>query len=201
MKHIPDNNNAKTSAEVARCWIKTWFFDVESSDEHCHSKAEFHTWLESQKGVLTEQGVLAIKVYIIKRLEPHEVMWLNWRQKFVLGFEQRTTSIGEALHFSMKSGADGVRPNMNADVAANTMVDKAQRRLGVNKAKKNAVQATGTKLWSSSPTSDDLTTFAETKLNEEWELSQNCKAFEVAPGVYYVITPGKWKHGHLVCRR
>lgn len=191
LKYLPDTDVAKKVAKIAQDWIRSWFFEVESAAEYKFSQRAFYVWLDEQKCVLKEQGVHAIKIYILEKLEPYEHLWLNYTQLYVLGFDQCCTSVGEALHWSMKSGADGVRPSMNADIAANTMMDKAERQLGVDRATRNAAQATTTKLWTNSGTSQDLTKFAEERTDKQWKHSLHCLVMEVSPGVYYVFQPGK----------
>jgi hypothetical protein len=117
-------------------------------------------------------------------------MWLYWRRLTVYGFGETTTSIGEAMHWSMKSGHNGVRPSINADTAAICMMDKAQA-MGKRKATSNLAQIDSTMTWTESETSKHLTRTSEKWAQDEWDRRQWCKVFEVASGVYLVFTPGK----------
>jgi hypothetical protein len=190
VKTAPDTDAAKKCAETARLWIKSWFFDVESEDEYKFSRSRFNDWLSKQVEVLGQPCIDAIKVYIVKKLEPYEALWLNYTHLHVLGCNQHTMSIGEAMHWSMKSGTCGVRASMNADVAAGAMMDKAERK-GQAKATKNAAQVNSAKLWTDSETSAHLTQYTEEFSVEHWSHSQKYKAFETAPGVWLVFLPGK----------
>ena len=60
--------------------------------------------------------------------------------------EQRTTSIGEAMHHSMKSGFDGVRSSMSLDKSAILQIDKAQRKAKTSQ-KRNAEQVACNQTW------------------------------------------------------
>jgi hypothetical protein len=196
MKHISsiinkDNEEAKEIAEIARKWIKTWCFNVETEREYQLSKKLFLEWLGEQEEVtMSTACVVAIKVWIVKCLEPYENMWLNHRRLNVYGQGQRTTSIGEAMHSSMKSGASGVKASMNVNVAANCMMDNAQRK-GKEKAVHCADQVSRKKLWSKSATSEKLTDFSEMKAQEQWDAYPALKVMEVQRGGFLVFTPGK----------
>jgi hypothetical protein len=117
---------------------------------------------------------------------------VHYRRLNVLGFQQETTSVGEAMHSSMKSGASGVRPGMNLDVTANCMMDKAQRN-GQQKGNYAADQVSRNKLWSESGTATHITDFSEKSSEEEWRPSATCKVIEVEAGIYLVFTPGKFQ--------
>ena len=63
--------------------------------------------------------------WIISNLTPFERLWLNHKRLHVEGFNTRTTSVGEGMHFSMKNGYDGVRANQSPHISAGKMVDKS----------------------------------------------------------------------------
>jgi hypothetical protein len=193
-KFIADNALAKAKAEQVRLWIRDWFFTLESEKEYLHSQAELRTylqaWHDEQPDEDTNNCIIAINRYIEKNLKPYEIMWLNWRRLDVYGFGERTTSIGEAMHWSMKSGYNGVRPSMNADTAAICMMDKAQEK-GREKGVRNLAQVNSTPTHTDSETSKQLTKDAEKGAQWEWDQRQWYKVFEVSSGVYLVLTPGK----------
>ncbi|KAG7369587.1 hypothetical protein IV203_027333 [Nitzschia inconspicua] len=79
----------------------------------------------------------------------------------------RTTSISEAMYWSMKSGFDGARSGMDTVTAANTMMDKSDRRLeGIQK--ENALQERRTQKFSSLPTAGHLTEFCQKGTKHQW---------------------------------
>ena len=55
---------------------------------------------------------------------PYEVMWLNHKRLHVQGFNTRTTSVGEGMHFSMKNGVDGMKDNHQPDGEPRTNKNK-----------------------------------------------------------------------------
>ena len=126
--------------KTVRLWVKSWFFDVESKKEYLCSKSLFNKWLDEQ--VIQENIsillVEVIKVWVTNKLEHYENFWVNYIRLTVPGMEQRTTSIGEAMHHSMKSGFDGVRSSMSLDKSAISQINKAQRKAKISQ-KKNAV--------------------------------------------------------------
>ena len=196
IKHVlptvnKDGEEAKATAEHARLWIKSWCFDVETEGEYKLSKELFYKWLgEQQEETMSTACVEAIRLWILKCLEPYQNMWLNYKRLNVYGQGQRTTSIGEAMHSSMKSGASGVKASMNVNVAANCMMDNAERK-GKEKAIHCADQVSRNKLWSESATRDHLTDFSEVESQEQWNAHTKCKVIEVEAGRCLVFTPGK----------
>ncbi|KAG7358499.1 hypothetical protein IV203_015088 [Nitzschia inconspicua] len=79
----------------------------------------------------------------------------------------RTTSISESMHWSMKSGFDGVRAGMDTVTAANTMMDKSDRRLEAIQ-KENAMQERRSQKFSSLPTAGHLTEFCQKEVERQW---------------------------------
>ena len=113
---------------------------VESSTTYEDLRNDFFHWLEKQRDVtLPTICDNAITSWIKDTLDPLDSLWLNYHQLYNSGMDQRCTSIVEALHWSMKSGHDGVRAGMSVPVSANTQMDKAQRE-GVQLAQMNAEQ-------------------------------------------------------------
>jgi len=195
IKHVRPSlpKESHTQKKVAECvfnWIRGWFFYVESVAEYDLSKSMFYAWLDKQEHILTNATLDTIHRHTIKNLFPYEALWVNYIRLKVLGFGERTTSIGEAMHWSMKSGPNGVRPCMNVDVAGDNMMSKAER-LGKNKAVKNAARVSTTMLWSKSETSGHLTAYSEARAANKWDASRRCKVIEVSAGFYWVFTPGK----------
>jgi hypothetical protein len=191
-RYIPRNDEtAKSYAKTVFYWIKAWFFVVETEAEYKHSKESMFKWIDKNDIILQEPFIKAVKDYIREKLEPYDVLWLNYVRLDVLGMDVKTTSIGEAMHHSMKSGASGVRPSMNVAVSANVMMDRAQSH-GRKKAVSAAAQVNRTPVWSSdSETSQDLTKYCEGTSMNDWESRVQCLVFESAPGKYLVLTPGK----------
>jgi len=172
-----------------KAWIKTWFFDVETQDEYDLSRREFFVWLTEQTDKsLPEFTVIALRQWIINHLSPYESMWLNYTRLFTGGLDQRTTSIGEALHWSMKSGFDKVFAAMAPEVAANTMMNKSERK-GKKIENINADQVQRNKLWTNSPTEKYLTDFCENKTAEQWKASLLCKVIRLSEDMFLVFTP------------
>ena len=79
-QHIPKTEAAKDTAETAYCWIKTWFFYVESREEYDYSVGRFNSWLAEQAVVLSQTCVDAIDQLIREKLEGHELQWLNYHK-------------------------------------------------------------------------------------------------------------------------
>lgn len=113
-----------------KMWVKSWFFDVESELEYNESRRMFFQWLSNvDTRILPLHSVAAIRTWIRANLDPYDTMWLNYLRLNVCGMNARTTSVGEAMHRSMKIGYDGIKASMSIDVSANTMMNKAKKRV------------------------------------------------------------------------
>jgi hypothetical protein len=173
--------------DTVRKWVKTWFFDIESQEEYEVSQNGFYIWLDLQvndKQVLTHL-VEGIKVWIKNQLSKHDRQWLNYVRLSVPGMDQRTSSVGEALHWSMKSGFDGVQSSMAPETAAVKMVTKANQK-GKSVERHNAEQASRTKVWTSTQTQQYLTDYCARKTETEWNLAPQYKVVQIAKDHYLV---------------
>jgi hypothetical protein len=136
-KHIPDQHDAKATAQVARHWIATWFLQCETHYEYIYSRKQFFSWLISKNDILSQICVDKVQEFIIKKLDPYDAMTLNHVYLNVAGLNQRTTSIAESMHRAMKYGLCGVNPSLDAHVSANMMMNKAEQTQ-LKKARSNA---------------------------------------------------------------
>ena len=58
-------------------------------------------------------------------LDPYEVMWVKYIKNGICGFECRTTSVTESMHYSMKSEYESAQSNFSLHKLANIMLDKS----------------------------------------------------------------------------
>ena len=112
---------------------------------------------------------------------------MNHAHLHVRGMSQQTTSPGEAMHYSMKSGFDKVYSSMSLEVSASTMMNKAERK-GKKIASMNAAQVQNNNLWSKLDTRNYLTNYCETLACEQWDLSSNCKVIRESVDNFLVFT-------------
>jgi len=173
--------------DTVKKWVKTWFFEVETPEEYEISQNRFYIWLDLQvnEKQISTHLLEGIKVWIKNQLSKHERQWLNYVRLHVPGMDQRTSSVGEALHWSMKSGFDGVQSSMAPETAAVKMVTKANRR-GKKVERQNAEQASRTKVWTSTQTQQYLTDFCAKKTEIEWNLAPCYKVVQIAKDHYLV---------------
>jgi hypothetical protein len=123
-------SKAKVVLDTVKTWMKTWFFDVDAKFEYDFSRKHFFEWLNKQ---LEEESIpnnffQAIKIWIGTYLDHYDSHWLNYLRLNVCGMNQRTSTICEALHSSMKSSFDKVQSNMSTSTSAMTQMTKAERR-------------------------------------------------------------------------
>ena len=115
-------------------------------------------------------------------------MWVNCYRLNTRGQSMRTSSIGEAMHWSMKGGFDQVYATMTLEKSATTMMNKANRR-SQKSIKHNAQQVRKTKLWTKSETHNYLTDYCERKAEVEWNLSSGYEVIRQISNVFYVWKP------------
>ena len=88
---------------------------------------------------LSQVSVQAVMIWITTCLELLNCLWVNYHGLFVSGKDVRTTSFGEALHWSMKSGVYDVRSNMSIAKAADMTMIKSEHK-NKNTAKKMQIR-------------------------------------------------------------
>ena len=190
----PRTGKAKKLADpvisIIKMWIKTWFFDVETKEEYVLSVHLFFTFLDKmEKDKRLDLFVVEeIRTFVKSKLQPHEEMWVNYHRLLVPGLNGRTTSIGEQMHHSMKSGFDKVLARMSPEKSADNMMNKAQRK-GKNQARKNAQKDAKTSTNNNSKTCDDLTKWCEEQFQEQLELLGNHRVVQVSNDVFNVFQP------------
>jgi hypothetical protein len=123
---------------------------------------------EKRNGVLPPHTIKSIKVWIIKHLQKSESLWVNYIRLFVPTMNMRTTSIAEALHWSMKSGYDGVCSGNKTEVSASKMMDKAARK-AKEIAIHNAGQIIRKQKWTQMSTANHLTDYCQAMADIQWD--------------------------------
>ena len=121
-------------------------------------------------------------------METLECLWVNYYRLLIAGLNGRTTSIGEQMHHSMKSGFDKVLARMSPEKSADNMMNKAQRK-GKNQARKNAQKDAKTATNNISKTCNDLTKWCEEQFQEQLELSANHRVVQISNDVFNVYQP------------
>jgi hypothetical protein len=147
-------------------------------------------WIRSinQGDFVRDDAADAIMRWIRNHLEPYDSMWVNYYRLNTTGLSMRTSSIGEALHASIKSGYDQVYSAMSPEKSATAMVVKAGKRARKT-IKSNARQLVSTALWTDSETANFLTKYCEDKAQEQWELSRKCTVVRQCQEKFLVWTP------------
>ena len=182
------DSQAKIVIDIVKSWVKTWFFDIESEEEYKVSKSRFYKWLQEQfeKEYIPLNMYQAIKTWIVTCLDQNDSHWLNYLRLNVCGMNQRTSSVCESLHASMKSSYDKVEASMSTTTSANVQMTKAQRR-GNQQCKKNANQAKNNRTWTSTDTQNYLTDYGAEMAEVETILSQNFKVVQMGPNIFFVF--------------
>ncbi|KAG7353009.1 SWIM zinc finger domain protein [Nitzschia inconspicua] len=193
-KPVPTPEQAQ-AIETVRCFVKSWFFDLESEEEYNYSRAALRKYLMLGNGkVLPQHTVDSISSWLTTSLEKSGSMWLNHLRLHVCTVNLRTTSVSEAMHSSMKSGFDGVRAGMGTDVTANTMMDKTQRLLRLRDVY-NANQLLKKKKWSDMPTADFLTRYCQEMAEEQWDLRFEYAVVHAKTDEWWVYFPHTSSNG------
>ena len=105
------------------------------------------------------------------------------------GFNTRTTSVGEGIHFSMKNGFDGIRVlNQSPHVSAGAMMDKSMRICTQNEIF-NACKLARNRTVSNGERGEYLTDYAYKFAENEFCLSKSYRAMKVSNIEYCVYVP------------
>ena len=173
---------------MCKIWVKTWSYNVENNEEYIFSRHLFFNWLVSLELVLGSTLVECISHWIKIKLDPYDTMWLNYKRLWTAGFNQRTTSIGESMHFSMKNGFDGVFASSAPHISASKMMDKAERK-GNEIQKYNAQEFYKHRTMNNGLRGDYLTDYAYKSVEINLKLSKQCQAMKINNTEYHVYTP------------
>ena len=180
---------ALETCSIIQQWVKSWFFYIESEAEFVNSKQLLFNFLEKEKNrSLSENLVQVIVRWFKSSLEPLESLWTNYQRLHIAGLGAKCTSIAEALHWSIKSGFDGVRAGFSIENAASNQMSKAERKAKQNQ-RSNALKMQKTNLWSHFSTKDDLTDYAERSTFQQWEKSIHCNCVALERNIFLVHTP------------
>ena len=96
---------------------------------------------------MPQVSIQAVMIWITICHDSLRYLRVNHYRFFVGGIDVRTTSFGKVLHWSMKNGVDGERPNMSLYIVFGLMMTKNERK-GKNTAKENANKMNAIRLWS-----------------------------------------------------
>jgi hypothetical protein len=179
-KHVtmPSVSDSSSLSDVAintvRDWTKSWFFDVETKEEYVHSTGELLDFLDMscENQVLPFYMAESIKTWLVGTLQKCESLWNNHECLYVESMNMRTTSVAESLHWSMKSGYDGVRSANRTKRSAEKMMDKAERK-AKDIAMHNAGQIICKQQWNSMPTANQLTDYCQSLADLQWSLAES----------------------------
>jgi hypothetical protein len=99
-------------------WIASWIVYVESEAEFNYSRSRFMVYLQEQKDVIGSNMFDAITKLLEKSMLPYSSKWVYYHRMFVPAGDQHTTSIGEAMNRSSKTGGVApVNPSMGLHVS------------------------------------------------------------------------------------
>ena len=196
-RHVQPNIDfhGKKAAATKKCvttikyWVKSWFYDVESESEYFFSRQLFFAWLEAQKNsLLSELGIEKVKWWIRTTLDPHGSLWLNYLRLRITGFNQRTTSVGEAMHSSMKNKRDGASANMEPKKSTAKIIEKSNSRMK-KLGKHNAICIDRSRINNTEEQGSYLTDHGYKIAEAEYEMSKSCRCVQIDSDTFHAYTP------------
>jgi hypothetical protein len=200
-KAIEKSESSQCVFEIAKRWVRTWAFDLETEVEYKDSRTRFFNWLgEQQEMTISTAGAESIRRFIIIVLDKYECMWVYHFRFQVYGMDQNTTQISEGMNWSVKSGPGGVKASMGMHTAGVALVVKGNQKAKRTQAF-NEDQISRTRLWSDSGSTSmagGVTDYAENETVKEFQISTKMKVIELEPGVYLVFYPGMWSFSFAV---
>ena len=101
-KAIEKSESSQCVFEIAKRWVRTWAFDLETEVEYKDSRTCFFNWLgEQQEMTISTAGAESIRRFIITVLDKYECMWVYHFRLQVYGMDQNTTQISEGMNWSV----------------------------------------------------------------------------------------------------
>ena len=98
-KDMKEKVMLRNAVAKIKSWVKSWFYNTETNIEYLFSRHLFILWVDSLRGLMSEYFVESVLKWIKTNLTPYERLWLNHKRLHVQGFNTRTTSVGEGMHF------------------------------------------------------------------------------------------------------
>ena len=187
-KDMKEKVMLRNAVAKIKSWVKSWFYDTETNIEYLFSRHLFFLWVDSLRGLMSEYFVDSVLKWIKTNLTPYERLWLNHKRLHVQGFNARTTSVGEGMHFSMKNGFDGIRANQSPVTAAGMMMDKSMRNCKEIEIY-NAHELDRNRTANNGKRGEYLTDCAFKFAENELKISKSCRAMKVSANEYCVYFP------------
>ena len=187
-KSMKDKVFSRKMIKQIKQWVKSWFYDTENNMEYMFSRHLFFLWIGSLRPLMSENFIDSVINWVKVNLTPYEVMWLNHNRLHVEGFNTRTTSVGEGMHFSMKNGFDGIKANQSPHVSAGIMMDKSVRNLNAIEIY-NSHELNRNRTYNNGERGEYLTDYAYKFAETELALSKLCSIVKVSKFQYCVYIP------------
>ena len=181
-------SKANAFKDVLRRWVKTWFFDLETKAEYDDSKNCCLEWIDEEIRLGKVGGLMGSKAKKwIKDLDSRSSYWANYSRLYTSGMDQRCTSIGEQMHWHIKSGHNGVKSSMSTATAAVNILTKSKRRTD-DFSQSNAYQCLRKKLWTvADEVQQYLIDHAASETQIQIDLANFCKVIHVKRDMFFVL--------------
>jgi hypothetical protein len=157
---------------TVKLWLYSWMRPgyCESKEEYSISKALLMSYLNNVD-VVDAIGIgnsTRIMKFIREHVEPLEEFYCFYLRRHLRHYDTYYNTSHEGTNNSIKSCAAPTLPQFTIERSATVLTMNAARKCQAT-AIKHCHEATGSKLWSALPTSQYLTTLAESPVSHEWE--------------------------------
>jgi hypothetical protein len=163
---------------------------VESELEFVISKLQFDSWTVVNRVEMTDRVYHGLHTLIREKLMPYQMTWLHYVRLFTKGFNLKTTSPNEALHWMMKSGVSALNPTLSLAKASAYMMNKSEYKEGL-RWKEMAQQLIRSKNYSNLPFSEYFTKHAELLSMVQYDKSFYFKGFRDGENIWRVFVLDK----------
>jgi hypothetical protein len=151
-------------------WCYSWMRPggVESEEEYSVSKELLFAYLGSSEVLQACDGqtyvVEQVSEFVRNYVIVYDRVFLFFKKKYLRYFDVKTSSAHEGTNYGIKEHAAGVLPSNKIDVAGKKLSLQASMK-GAQMEAESAYMASSQSLWSESPTSNHVTTLAESILS------------------------------------
>jgi len=175
---IKEKEICKDQRDTFKHWCFSWMGlgGVETEAEYQISLKLLRSWLRSFQGDRTrelEHNALVLEEFLEKSIIPHKERWFFPGRRYLMTFNQKTTSKLEAMNHTMKvKSSKTVKPVMTMLESLRTQDGQCKTRMDMFQ--KKAMQDYESRpLWAVSPTAKVVNSFCESLIQQNKQQANN----------------------------
>jgi hypothetical protein len=172
-------------------WIYSWMTPggAESLEEYSLSKELLFAYVSSHEGLGACDGhhhiITQITDFVCQYVIIYDNLFLFYKKKNIRYFNTKTSSAHEGTNYGIKEHAASVRPSQRLSVATRNLSLQSSMKASQMEAE-STYAVSSSSLWTSSPTSNYLTTLAESMVSQNFSRIKHYGIRRTAANIFEV---------------